>query len=485
MSTASSPSAQEGAPAPAEPRWPGLALVVIVGVELMLMLDMTIMNIALPDIREGLGFTPTGLAWVVNAFALTFGGLLLLGGRAGDILGRRRVFVVGVLIFTAASLIGGLAVSAEMLIAARALQGVGAALAGPSTLALLMTHFEEGPPRNSALAVYSTVTGSAMALGLLLGGVITFLASWRWVLLVNVPIGVIVVLLVPLALRQAERNEGKFDLAGALASTAGLTALVYGFLRAAEGEWGDPVTIGCFAAGLVLLALFVLNEGKASQPIMPLRLFAERSRAAGLLNMLLVPATLFAMFFFLVQYLQEVLEQSPITAGLSFLPMAVSVFVGAQVVLKLVPKTGPKPIAATGVALISVAALWLTTLSPEGTYLTGVLGPMVLFGIGVGFSVVPLNMIIVSGVPAEDSGAASGLLQALQQIGGALGLAVLVAVFGAASRGAEAAGANPSGVMTEGISGAFLVGSAFTLVALVATVIGINGAKTKAAAAGA
>lgn len=484
MSTASSPSAREGAPPASVPSRPGLALVVIVGVELMLMLDMTIMNIALPDIRDGLGFTPTGLAWVVNAFALTFGGLLLLGGRAGDILGRRRAFTAGVLIFTAASLIGGLAASAEMLIAARALQGVGAALAGPSTLALLMTHFEEGEPRNRALAVYSTVTGSAMALGLLAGGIITFLASWRWVLLVNVPIGVLVVLLVPVALREAERNEGRFDLLGALASTAGLGALVYGFLRAAEGAWADPVTIGCFAGGTVLLGLFVLNEGKASQPIMPLRLFAERSRAAGLLNMLLVPATLFAVFFFLVQYLQEVVEQSPIIAGLSFLPMAVAVFGGAQIVLRLVPRTGPKPIAATGAALIGAAALWLTALSPDGAYLTGVLGPMVLFGVGVGFSVVPLNMVVVSGVPAEDAGAASGLLQALQQVGGALGLAVLVAVFGAVSRGAEAAGAGAAEAMTRGISTSFLAGGAFTLLALVVTLVGIRGAATKAAATG-
>ncbi|GAA1462515.1 MFS transporter [Nocardiopsis exhalans] len=484
MSAETSSSAQTGASPSGVPRWPGLTLAVIVGVEMILMLDMTVLNIALPSIREDLGFTPTGLAWVVNAFALTFGGLLLLGGRAGDILGRRRVFVAGVLIFTFASLLGGLAVSAEMLIAARALQGVGAALAGPSTLALLMTHFEEGPPRNRALAVYSAVTGSAMALGLLVGGVITFLVSWRWVLLINVPIGIAVAVLAPLALREAQRNQGRFDLGGALTSTAGLVALVYGFLRAAEGQWADPVTIACFVAGVALLAVFVLIESKAGQPIMPLRLFAERSRAAAFLNMLLVPATLFAMFFFLVQYLQEVLGQSPIVAGLSFLPMAVSVFLGAQIVLKFVPKLGPKPIAAAGVTLISLAALWLTLLDPAGGYLTGVLGPMLLFGIGVGFSVVPLNMIIVSGVPAQDSGAASGLLQALQQIGGALGLAVLVAVFGAASRAAEATGADSAGVLTEGISSAFLVGSAFTLVALVATVIGVHGAKTKQAAAG-
>ncbi|WP_223881092.1 MFS transporter [Nesterenkonia ebinurensis] len=479
MAATPTPTSQQRHSEHGMPRWPALTLAVIVGVEMILMLDITVLNIALPSIRSDLGFSSAGLAWVINAFALTFGGLLLLGGRAGDILGRRRVFILGVLVFTLASLMGGLAVSAEMLIAARALQGVGAALAGPSTLALLMTHFEQGDRRNRALAIYSSVTGSAMALGLLVGGVIVYLADWRWVLLINVPIGVLVAVLAPLTLVEAPRNRGRFDLAGALASTLGLGGLVYGFLRAAEGAWADPITIGCFIGGVLLLGLFVLIERKAVQPVMPLRLFADRSRAAAFLNMLLVPATLFAMFFFLVQFLQEVLEHSPLLTGVSFLPMAASVLLGAQIVTKLAPRTGPKPIAAIGVTVISAASLWLTLLSTESGYLISVLGPMILFGAGVGFSVVPLNIIIVSNVPPGDSGAASGMLQAFQQIGGALGLAILVTVFGTATRAAEASGASANVVMTEGVTSAFLVGSAFTLAALAATLIGVDAARSK------
>lgn len=467
------------------PRRPNVTLAVIVGVELLLMLDMTVLNIALPSIRSDLGFSSSGLAWVVNAFALTFGGLLLLGGRAGDLLGRRRVFIVGVAVFTLASLAGGLAGSPGMLIAARVLQGIGAAFAGPSTLALLMTHFAQGERRNRALAVYSTVTGSAMVLGLILGGAVIHLSDWRWVLLMNVPIGLVVAVLAPFTLTEGPRIRGHFDLAGALTSTLGLGGLVYGLLRAAEGAWLDPLTIGCVLGGLLLLGLFVVIERRATQPIMPLRMFADRSRAAAFLNMLLIPATLFAMFFFLVRYLQEVLGHSPLLTGVSFLPMALSVMLGTRVVSSLVPRLGPKPIAALGALMITAAAMGLAALGPGSDYLTGMLGPMILFGAGVGFSVVPLNIIIVAGVPAEDSGAASGMLQAFQQIGGALGLAILVTVFGAVSRSAAATGADTAIVMTEAVTSAFLIGSAFSFGALVTTLACVDGDRSRTGAAAA
>ncbi|KAA5827183.1 MFS transporter [Saccharopolyspora hirsuta] len=457
-----------------------MALTLIVSCELMLMLDTTILNVALPSIKTGLGFSEAGLAWVVNAFALAFGGLLLLGGRAGDIMGRRSAFMVGTAVFTAASLLGGVAQSAEWLIAARVLQGVGAALAGPSTLALLVTHFEEGPRRNRALGVYSTVTGSGMALGLLLGGVLTASASWRWVLLVNIPIGLAVILLTPRYLEQSEKQSGRFDVIGALTSTLGMTGLVYGFIRAAD-SWTDPITLVSFAVGIALLAVFLFNEAKAKQPIMPLRLFASRNRTGSYLAMLLVPATLFGMFFFLTQFLQQVQGLSPLLSGLAFLPMAASLFIAAQVVSKVLPALGPKITALIGMSAVALAIGWLSLLSPDSAYLTAMFGPMVLFGAGVGFTVVPLNMVIMSEVPAEDTGAASGALQAFQQVGGSLGLAVLIPIFAAAAQATR--DAPPAGLATEqlqlhvqtaGTNAAFAAGAIFSLAALVVLLVTIR-----------
>lgn len=461
-------------------RRPGLALAVILACQLMVILDATIVNIALPDMQEALDFSPTGLTWIINSYTLAFGGLLLLGGRAGDILGRRKVFIAGIALFTLASLVGGFANSEAMLLTARAFQGVGAAFAAPSTLALLNTNFE-GPARAKALAVYSAVSGAGMAFGLVFGGLLTDATSWRAVLFINVPIGIGILALAPLYIRQPERHPGRFDILGAVTSTAGMVALVYGCIRAASDGWGDGLTIGALVLAGVLLSAFIAIESKAAQPITPLRLLAHRNRAGAYLNMLLLPATMFAIFFFLTQFLQTVMGYSPLKAGCAFLPMALCQFAFARATPKLLPKFGPKPILVFGGVLVALGILWLTQIDDSSSYAGGVVGPMLLFGIGSGLSFMPLNMIILSEVPPKDAGAASGLLQALQQVGASLGLAILATISGTASKNAAKhppAGLDPEQtahhVLTEGISTAAIGASVFAVGALVVSIFVIR-----------
>ncbi|MFI6579527.1 MFS transporter [Embleya sp. NPDC050493] len=489
MSTSPASGTSTAPPAPpGEPRTPrpGLALAVILACQLMVVLDATIVNIALPDMRRALGFSPTGLTWIVNAYTLAFGGLLLLGGRAGDILGRRRVFLAGIALFTVASLVGGFADSAGMLLAARAVQGVGAAFAAPGTLALLNTNFE-GPARARALGIYSAVSGAGLAFGLVCGGLLTDTTSWRAVLFVNVPIGIAILVLAPRHIRQPERHPGRFDVPGALTSTAGMVLLVYGCIRAAAHGWGDGITLGALASAGALLGAFVAIETRAVQPITPLRLLAHRNRAGAYLNMLLLPATMFAMFFFLTQFLQNVLNLSPFEAGCAFLPMALCQFACARATPVLLPRFGAKPILVLGGVLVAAGILWLTRIDDTAGYAGAVLGPMILFGIGSGLSFMPLNLIILSEVPAADAGAASGLLQALQQVGASLGLAILAAVSNAASRDAAKhppTGANPEQsarhALTEGIAGATVGAAVFALCALAVSVLVIRPARPSA-----
>src|SRR5215211_5303080 len=299
---------------------PALALTIIAASQLMVVLDATIVNIALPQMQQALGFSTTSLSWVLNAYTLAFGGLLLLGGRAGDILGRRRVFIAGILLFTFASFLGGLATSSGWLLAARALQGVGAAIAAPTALSLITTNFAEGQARNRAFGVFSAVAVSGGAIGMLAGGILTSWLSWRWVLFVNVPIGLLLAALAPLYIAESERQPGRFDLAGAFTSTAGMTALVYGFIRAAEEGWSDAGTIGSFAAAVVLLAAFLSIETRIRQPITPLHMLRERNRAGTYVIMLALAAALFGQFFFLTLFVQDVLGYSPLRAGIAFLP---------------------------------------------------------------------------------------------------------------------------------------------------------------------
>ncbi|MEV0933977.1 MFS transporter [Streptomyces phaeochromogenes] len=432
---ATSPLIQEPKPGAARREGhPGIALTVIAACQLMVVLDATIVNIALPHIQNALEFSTTDLTWVVSAYTLTFGGLLLLGGRAGDILGRRRVFMTGILLFTLASLLGGFAQEPWQLLAARALQGVGGAIASPTSLALITTTFPEGPERNRAFGVFAAVSAGGGAIGLLAGGMLTEWLDWRWVLFVNVPIGVLIAVLAPLYISESERHPGRFDIAGALTSTAGMASLVYGFIRAAEEGWRDSLTIGSFGAAVVLLTAFALVESRAKEPITPLRMFADRNRSGTYVIMLSLAAAMFGMFFFIVLFVQNVLSYTPIEAGLAFLPVTVAIAIGAGLSQKFLPVLGPKPFMMVGSALVALGLGWLTFMDPESTYVGGILGPMLLFAFGMGLNFVTLTLTAVSGVAVHEAGAASGLLNATQQVGGSLGLSILTTVFGTASR---------------------------------------------------
>ncbi|MEV6759745.1 MFS transporter [Streptomyces sp. NPDC051105] len=413
---------------------PGIALTVIAACQLMVVLDATIVNIALPHIQDALKFSTTDLTWVVSAYTLTFGGLLLLGARAGDILGRRRVFMTGILLFTFASLLGGLAQEPWQLLAARALQGMGGAIASPTSLALITTTFPEGPERNRAFGVFAAVSAGGGAIGLLAGGMLTDWLDWRWVFFVNVPIGLLIVALTPQYINESERHPGRFDIAGALTSTLGMVSLVYGFIRAAEEGWRDALTLGSFGAAVVLLLAFVFIETRAKEPITPLRMFADRNRSGTYVIMLSLAAAMFGMFFYIVLFVQNVLGYSPIRAGLAFLPVTVAIAVGAGLSQRFLPALGPKPFMMTGSALVVVGLTWQTFINPDSSYLGGVLGPMLVFGFGMGLNFVTATVTAVSGVAQHEAGAASGLLNAMQQVGGSLGLSILTTVFGSASK---------------------------------------------------
>jgi EmrB/QacA subfamily drug resistance transporter len=439
----------------------GLALAIVLGAQLMIILDMTVVNIALPGIAHGLHFSTAGLSWVLNAYTLTFGGLLLLGGRTGDILGRRRVFGAGIVLFTVASLAGGLAQSAGWLLAARAAQGVGGAFASPAVLAMITASFADGRERARALGIYTAVVMGGGSLGLVLGGVITEWVSWRWVLFINVPIGVLVAIAAPMFLPETARQPGHFDAVGALTSTAGMVSLVYGIIRAAADGWGNPVTLAALTAAAVLLAGFVWRESRAQQPITPLRLFADRRRAGSYLTRLLIVAGMFGMFFFLTQFVQEILGFSPLRAGISFLPMTAALFGVSRLAPRLVSRFRPWTLMVTGMLPVVAGMTWLSRIEPGTGYLAGVLGPMVLIGAGMGVVFVPLTMASLSGVRPEDSGAASSMVNVMQQVGGSLGLAVLVT----AASSAMGPGASHAAVV-HGMSRAFTLAAVFDVLAL-------------------
>ncbi|MGW0364777.1 MFS transporter [Streptomyces sp. NPDC002990] len=464
----------------------------------MVVLDITIVNIALPSIQNALDFSTEDLSWVINAYTLTFGGLLLLGGRAGDILGRRRVFIFGVLLFGLASLLGGFAQNAGQLMAARALQGVGGAIASPTALALITTTFREGPARNRAFGVFAAVSAGGGAIGLLAGGVLVEWLNWRWVLFVNVPIALLIAVAAAKVIRESERHPGHFDFSGALTSTLGMVALVYGFIRAAQDGWRDSLTLASFGVAALLLTSFVLIERRSRQPITPLHMFADRNRAGTYGIMLFLACAMFGMFFFLTLFVQNVLEFSPIRAGLAFLPVSAIIAVGAGVTSQLLPKYGPKPFMVMGALCTASGLAWLTRTDVHSTYLGSVLGPMLIFGLGMGMQFVSLTLMALSNVPDRESGAASGVLNTTQQVGGSLGLSILVTVFGTASRN-EAKDLMPSflraatpeqrtflertgrlpepwgdQVLTAGVSAAFIVAAVFTLVAALIALLAIQ-----------
>ncbi|QNP65927.1 MFS transporter [Streptomyces genisteinicus] len=476
----------------------GMALLVLASCQLMVVLDITIVNIALPHIQSDLGFSTTTLSWVVSAYTLTFGGLLLLGGRAGDILGRRRVFIFGVLLFVLASLLGGLAQNGGQLLAARALQGVGGAIASPTSLALITTTFKEGPERNRAFGVFAAVSAGGGAIGLLAGGMLVEWLDWRWVLFVNVPIGLLIAFATPRYIKESERHQGNFDIVGALTSTLGMAALVYGFIRAGQDGWRDPLTLGSFAAAVVLLTAFVAVERRSKQPITPLHMFADRNRAGTYGIMLCLAAAMFGMFFFLTLFVQNVLGFSPLMAGLAFLPVSAVIAIGAGLASQLLPRYGPKPFMVTGALLAAAGLGWLTMTDVDSTYAGSILGPMLVFSLGMGMLFVSLTLMALSRVPVHESGAASGLLNATQQVGGSLGLSILVTVSGTASRNeadqqipaflaqaspAEALQFRRTGqlpppwsdqVLAAGVSAAFVAAAIFAVIAAVIALFAIK-----------
>jgi EmrB/QacA subfamily drug resistance transporter len=428
--------------APARPN-PTLILGVILATYLMIILDATVVITALPSIAERLDFSAAALSWVQSAYALTFGGLLLLGARMGDILGRRRTFVGGIALFTVASLAGGLAQSPAWLLAARALQGVGAAIAAPSSLALLTTSFREGPERTRALAAYGAVAGGGGSVGLVLGGMLTDWVSWRWGLWINVPVGAALIWLAPRVLAETERRPGRFDLPGAAASTAGMTALVYGFVHAAEAGWGDALTVASFAAGVALLATFVAVERRAAQPVTPLRLFASRQRAGAYLGRMLLVGGMFSMFYFLSQYLQGVRGFTPLQAGLGFLPMTAVMFSTVRFVPRMAARWGDARLLVVGVSVALAGMTWLSRLDATTPFFPDIVLPLVLLGLGMGSALAPLTGAALAGVAPADAGAASGVVNAAQQLGVSLGLSVLVTVAAGAGGASAGAGAAP------------------------------------------
>ncbi|MEV6925609.1 MFS transporter [Dactylosporangium sp. NPDC051485] len=448
---------------------PGLVLTAIAVSQLMVVLDASVVNIALPAIRDELGFSPTGLSWVLNAYTLTFGGLLLLGGRAGDILGRRGVFLAGIWIFTLSSLLAGLAPNAWTLVATRALQGVGAAIASPTALALIATNFT-GPARVKAIGVYGSVSGAGGVAGMILGGVLTQWTSWRWTMFVNVPIGVFVAILAARHITPSDRATGRFDIAGALLSTVGVTALTYGLIRTPTNGWDDPQALITLAAGVALLAVFVLVEARHSAPLMPLRLFAHRNRVSANLLLLLLGGTIFGVFFFVTQFLQNILHLDAFTAGLAFVPWGVGIFAFSQLIKPLSQRFGVKPVLIAGALCTAAATIWLSRITEHSGYWTAVFGPMTLFGIGIGLQFALITRVALSDVPPQIAGAASGVLNVSQRLGGSFGLAVLVAVFGSVVANADH---HPADI-THGYRVAFLVGIGYTVAALLLAVFGLT-----------
>jgi EmrB/QacA subfamily drug resistance transporter len=448
------------------------ALVVISTAQLMVVLDATVVTVALPSIQRALHFSTANLQWIVTAYTLTFGGLLLLGGRLGDVFGRRRMFIFGLVVFSAASFAGGLATNSAWLITARAVQGVGGAIAAPTALALIGDTFPEGPARTRATGIYAAMSGAGGAVGLLLGGILTDFASWRWVLFINAPIGVLVVLAAPRVLKKSAPQGGKLDLPGAFFATTGMTALVYGLVRAPGDGWANAITLTALAAGGVLLIAFTLTELHSTHPMLPLRLLTDRNRTASYLVMLSLTASIFAVSFFLTLFLQTAKGYSPLKTGLAFLPFTVVIAATSQAVAKLLTRVHPRVFVSSGPLLGAIGLLWLSRLHPNSTYTGAVLGPLVVLALGLGFAFVPLVLGATSGVQPADMGVASAVLNTSQQVGGTLGLAVLVTVATAATRSAVRSG--PVASTVHGYSVAFAVAAGISFAAFLVAMVAIR-----------
>ncbi len=459
------------------PRAKNLALGLLAMTQFVIVIDASIVNVALPSIGAHLHFSRTNLSWVVNAYTLTFGGFLLLGGRLADLLGRRRMFMVGLVLFSLASLGGGLAQSEAWLIVARAIQGLGAAIVSPAALSIVTNTFAEGSERNRALGVWGAVAGAGGAAGVLLGGILTSGLSWRWVLFVNVPIGILAATLAPRLLLESRAEDGTkgFDVPGAVTVTAGLALLVYAVVDAVNLGWGSTTTLLRLAGAAILLASFVVIELRQRHPLVPFSIFRLRTLRGADIVGLLIGMSLFSMFFFISLYLQDVLHFSPIKAGLSYLPLSIAIILSAGGASQLVTRVGFKPVLIAGLLLIAGGLLWFSRVRPGGSYAADVLGPSLLAAVGLGFSFVPVTIAAVTGIKPQEAGLASGLINTSQQVGGALGLAILATVANSRTQSLLHAGTHSSAVaLTKGFDRAFLVGAGFALVGAILTALLIS-----------
>jgi EmrB/QacA subfamily drug resistance transporter len=450
-----------------------LALALLAAAQFVVVLDASIVNVALPSIGRDLHFSQDDLSWVVNAYVLVFGGFLLLGGRLADLLGRRRLFMIGLILFAAASLAGGLAQSAGWLVAARAVQGLGAALLSPAALSLVTVLFAEGSERNKAMGVWGAVAGSGGAVGVLLGGILTEWAGWEWVLFVNVPIGIFAAAISPRLLPES-RNEGErhFDIAGAVTITAGLSLLVYAIVDANSAGWGSLQTIGLGAIAVALIAAFYVIERRQEAPLVPFPgIFRMRTITGINVSAVLIAAALFSMFFFISLYMQNVLGFSPIEAGLAYLPLAVGIIITAGATAGLVTRFGFKPVLVTGLVITAGGLVWFSQVSPDGSYVGDILFPSLLAAVGLGLAFVSMTVAAVSGVEAHEAGLASGLINTSQQIGGALGLAILATVANSRIDDLAASGTPQNVALTEGFQSAFLVGAGMAVAGAILAIV--------------
>jgi EmrB/QacA subfamily drug resistance transporter len=462
-------SAIEIAPGRVVPAWLVLGIV-LVG-QFMVVLDASIVNVALPSIQKDLHFTTSGLQWIVNAYTLTFAGFLLLGGRAADLFGRRKIFLLGLTVFTVSSLLGGLAQNQTWLIIARAVQGLGAAILAPATLTILTSSFAEGAARTKALAAWSAVSSAGASAGALFGGILTQFLNWRWILFVNVPIGVVALVAslryVPES--RADLHHRHLDLWGAVTVTAGLTAIVYGVVRTETYSWGSAEVLIPVALGVLLIGVFLFLQARVSKaPLVPLGIFRSRNVAGGNIVMLLMFGALFGSWYFETLYMQHVLGYSPLRAGLAFLPQTLLIAAGAQVTSRLVPRFGPRPLIVVGSLVAAAGLAWLTFITPDSTFLTNLLIPFVLIGLGMGLAVTPIAVAGTAGVPREQAGLASGLLNTSRTVGASLGLAVLATLAATKTtsslKGVVATPAHTASALTDGYTLAFAVAAALLVV---------------------
>jgi len=437
-------------------RWQALALVCVAF--FMTVLDVSIVNVALPSIGRSLHFSATGLQWVITAYAITFGGFLLLGGRAGDILGRKRMFLVGLVLFSAASLVCGLSSSAGVLVAARAVQGLGAAVVSPATLSIITTTFEEGAERNKALGIWGAMGGSGAAAGVLFGGILVKYLGWEWIFFVNVPVGALVLALAPAVVRESKAPEQHgFDVVGASSVTGGLALLVYAISKAPVDGWGTGTTISLLVAAVLVLAFFIVWETRVSQPLMPLSIFRIRTLAGANIVGVLLGASIFADFFLLTLYVQNVLHYSALKTGITFLATAGTTVIVAALSQWLTTQIGPRIVMAVGLALNTAGLIWYAQIPVHGTYTHDLLGGYLLFGFGLALAFIPVSIAALAGVGAREAGLASGLLNTSQQVGGAIGVAIASTVAISRTTHLLHGGASQAAALTGGYALAFWV----------------------------